>query len=88
MKSKICYKAQDDLLIAIKNWENYLAFEKRFSAHTVSAYMRDLSFFINYFADKEKLVDLEFLSNLEVREFRSFISYRAEKKLQKSSKAD
>ncbi|MBE6450524.1 MAG: tyrosine recombinase XerC [Alphaproteobacteria bacterium] len=87
MKSKICYKAQDDVLAAIKSWENHLAVEKRFSAHTVSAYMRDLSFFINYFADKENFVDLDFLGNLDVREFRSFISYRAEKKLQKSSLA-
>lgn len=87
MKNKIRYKAQDDVLNAIKQWENHLANEKRFSVHTVSAYMRDLSFFINFFADKENIVNLDFLSNLDVRDFRNFISHRARKHLEKSSLA-
>ncbi|MBQ7303743.1 MAG: tyrosine recombinase XerC [Alphaproteobacteria bacterium] len=87
MKNKITYKAQDDVINVIKAWENYLSVEKRFSVHTVSAYMRDLSFFINYFADKGESVDTEFLSSLDVREFRSFISHRAAMHLEKSSVA-
>ncbi len=87
MKNKINYKAQDDVLNAIKAWENHLANEKRFSAHTVSAYMRDLSFFINYFADNGESINLDFLASIDVREFRSFISHRAQKHLQKSSLA-
>lgn len=87
MKQQITYKAQDDVLNTIKAWENHLANEKRFSAHTVSAYMRDLSFFINFFADKGEEVSINFLGNLDIRDFRNFISHRAAKHLEKSSLA-
>ncbi|MBQ8870948.1 MAG: tyrosine recombinase XerC [Alphaproteobacteria bacterium] len=87
MKNKIIYKAQIDVLNAITSWENYLTKEKRFSEHTVSAYKRDLSFFINYFSDHNQIVDLNFLSNIDIRDFRSFISYRSAKHIEKSSLA-
>ena len=87
MKNKIIYKAQIDVLNAITSWENYLTKEKRFSEHTVSAYKRDLSFFINYFSDHNQIVDLNFLSTLDIRDFRSFISYRSATHIEKSSLA-
>lgn len=87
MKNKINYIAADDVLSVINSWKNYLENEKRFSAHTVSAYMRDLSFFINYFSDNGETVNLDFLSSVNIRQFRNFISYRASKNLQKSSLA-
>ena len=83
MKNKIYYKAQDDVLITINSWKNYLQNEKRFSEHTVDAYMRDLSFFINYYAQKGNIVNLDFLSSIDIRDFRSFITHRAQKNIKK-----
>lgn len=87
MKNKINYIAADDVLSVINSWKNYLENEKRFSAHTVSAYMRDLSFFINYFSDNGETVNLDFLSSISIRQFRNFISHRATKNIQKTSLA-
>ncbi len=87
MENKDYYKAQTDVINAINSWVSYLTNEKRFSVHTVSAYKRDLAIFINYFFNKGESVNLEFLSTLGVRDFRSFISYRAGKHIKKTSLA-
>ncbi len=81
MKQKIQFNASLELQGLIKEWEHYLMYEKRYSAHTVEAYMRDLSFFINFFENP----DLAFLSSMSIRDFRRYISHRASKNLEKSS---
>lgn len=87
MKSKIIFNAEDDVLDVIEKWQDYLKNQKRYSEHTVSAYSRDLAFFINYFSDNDNIVNLDFLSNLDIRDFRAFISFRASKHIEKSSLA-
>lgn len=87
MKNKIDYKAEKDVTNVIHSWIGYLTNERRYSENTVSAYARDLAIFIKFFSDKGKIVNLEFLSNLEVRDFRSFITSRANKHIEKSSLA-
>ena len=87
MKNKIDYKAEKDVINIIHSWIGYLTNERRYSENTVSAYARDLAIFMKFFSDKGKIVNLEFLSNLDVRDFRSFITSRANKHIEKSSLA-
>ena len=87
MKNKIDYKAEKDVINIIHSWIGYLTNERRYSENTVSAYARDLAIFIKFFSDKGKIINLEFLSNLDVRDFRSFITSRANKHIEKSSLA-
>ena len=84
--SKIIFNAEDDVLDVIEKWQDYLKNQKRYSEHTVSAYSRDLAFFINYFSDNDNIVNLDFLSNLDIRDFRAFISFRASKHIEKYNK--
>lgn len=87
MKSKINYKAENDVIQIINSWIAYLTNERRLSEHTVSAYARDLALFINFFANKGKIINIDFLSKIEVRDFRAFITSRANKHIEKSSLA-
>ncbi len=87
MKNKIDYKAEKDVINIIHSWIGYLTNERRYSENTVSAYARDLAIFIKFFSDKGKIINLEFLSNLDIRDFRSFITSRANKHIEKSSLA-
>lgn len=81
MKYQIHFNASPEVQNLIKAWQNWLFYEKRFSEHTLEAYSRDLSFFINFFDH----VDSDFLKKADVRDFRRFISERAALDIQKSS---
>lgn len=81
MKQEIKFNADEHLRSVIQDWQNWLLNEKRFSAHTLDAYSRDLSFFINFFENPS----LDFLSSIEIRDFRRFISHRASLNIEKSS---
>lgn len=83
MKQKIQFKASLEVQNLISLWERYLTYERRYSSHTVEAYLRDLSFFINFFEEP----DLAFLSSMSIRDFRRYISHRAAKNLEKTSLA-
>lgn len=85
MKEAIKYNADSELLKTIEKWQQWLRYERRYSEHTLNAYSRDLAFFINFFA--EKPLTLDFLEKLEIADFRSFVSHRAGKHLEKSSLA-
>lgn len=87
MKRKINYKAENDVIQIINSWVAYLTNERRLSEHTVSAYARDLALFINFFANKGKIINIDFLSKIEVRDFRAFITHRAGLHIEKSSLA-
>ncbi len=81
MKNAINFNASPQLKILIDEWRDWLLKERRYSVHTADAYLRDLSFFINFF---ENLTPSA-LEALEVRDFRRFISARASKNIEKSS---
>ena len=88
MKQEIRYKAEPELKAIITRWQNWLKLERRFSGHTVDAYARDLKVFIDFLADYlHHLPNLDDLQKLEVRGFRSFLSDRSEKHLEKTSMA-
>ena len=81
MKQNIKFNVSAEVLSFIKAWQDWLLYEKRFSEHTLEAYSRDLSFFMNFFEN----VSIDFLSNMDVRDFRRFISHRAALEIEKSS---
>lgn len=86
MKQEITYKANPELLEIIKKWEKWLKDEKGYSKNTLDAYYRDLSIFFdflyNYTGQETTLKDLK---EIEVREFRSYISKQAARNIKKSS---
>jgi len=81
MKALIKFNAPDDVKTLAFSWADFLEKERRYSAHTVEAYMRDLSFFINFFEN----ISVDFLENMDVRDFRRYISHRAAQDLEKTS---
>ena len=60
---------------------SYLKFEKRYSAHTINAYQRDLNDFLEY-TEIEKVGDFE---NLSASYIRSWIVFLIEKGLKNRS---
>lgn len=83
MKSEIIFNADEELKQTIKQWQNWLAKERLYSEHTLDAYSRDLAIFLQNIS--EKPLSLNDLQNLEVYDFRRFISRRAAKYVEKSS---
>ena len=84
MKQAIKYNADAELSEIISRWMKYLGAEKMYSAHTLDAYARDLSIFINFFEETQSPSDI---GNKSVRDFRRFLSHRMQKKISKSSLA-
>ena len=85
MKEPIQFNADAELQGIIQRWLLFLKDERRYSTHTLDAYARDLALFINYF---ETTLTLSFLKNLEIRDFRGFISARAAKNIEFGGRAD
>ncbi|MDR1694412.1 MAG: tyrosine recombinase XerC [Lactobacillaceae bacterium] len=86
MKEEIKYEADPELLEIIHKWASWLKNEKGYSKHTLDSYCRDLSAFLkfmfSYTGHKAYLKELE---DLEIREFRSYLSKQAANHLEKSS---
>ncbi len=83
MKEEIKFNATKEVKDLIFQWRGFLKNERRYSVHTLDAYLRDLSFFINFFEN----ADVAFLKDAEIRDFRRYISHRAALDLKKSSLA-
>lgn len=86
MKSEIIYNSDSELQGIINNWLLWLKNERRYSEHTIDAYARDMACFINFFAT-DNAVDVDFLRNMQVHDFRRFIGYRAMHYIEKSSQS-
>lgn len=84
MKQTIKYNVTDEVGSLVSQWLSWLKDERRYSAHTLDAYARDFSAFSFFF---DKPLSLKRLAKLDVRDFRSFISARAAKHLEKTSLA-
>ncbi len=84
MKEEIKYNADSILVEVIRNWQNWLRDERLYSEHTVDAYSRDLSDFLAFFKEK---VSLGQLSELDIIDFRKYISSEKTQLLNKSSLA-
>lgn len=86
MKSEIIYNSDSELQGIINNWLLWLKNERRYSEHTIDAYARDMACFINFFAT-DNAVDVDFLRNMQVHDFRRFIGFRAMHYIEKSSQS-
>lgn len=87
MKKKIEYGANSELIEVINDWRNWIAKEKAYSEHTLSAYARDLAeFFKIYNKSKEiEQISLSILEKLDITDFRSYLSTLSKRKISKSS---
>ena len=81
MKNQIKFDTSSEVLSLINDWQNWLEKERRFSPHTLDAYSRDLSFFINFFPN----LTPHALASMSLHDFRSFIKHRAALDIEKSS---
>lgn len=58
-------------------WHKYLKSEKSFSSNTVSAYLTDLHYFLDFIAKHyASFVSLELLESLSLQDFRAWLAYR------------
>ena len=70
----------------LQKWQEYLVSERRLSVLTAESYLEDLKEFFTFLLDYQgKETDLKDLENLKITDFRSFLSWRAEQKISKSS---
>jgi integrase/recombinase XerC len=80
------FSSADDLRGAIAIWVEWLAGERRASAHTVAAYGRDLAFFLDFLT--EHLGDppaLATFAGLSAADFRGWLAHRAGDGMERSS---
>lgn len=86
MKHEIVYEADSYMLGLIKKWQDWLSGTRRYSAHTLDAYSRDLSEFIAFAArQNERPLTLADFQNLGIRTVRAFLSQQTHRHLEKSS---
>lgn len=84
MKQEIKFNADSELLAVIKRWQDWLLKERLYSEHTLDGYSRDLAIFLQKVGDGQMLSVAD-LAQLEVRDFRRFLSERAAQYINKSS---
>lgn len=72
----------------IRRWQEWLSGTKRYSTNTLDAYSRDLSVFLTFASEKYKRnLNLDDFQRFDIRLFRSFLSARSHKRIEKSSMA-
>lgn len=85
-KLNLNFQTDSQMQELIRRWQEWLGQTRRYSEHTLDAYSRDLSEFIDFVAQKEAhLLGLNDFQNMNVRTFRSFLSERSHKHIEKSS---
>ena len=82
------FQVAEDLRAAIGAWLDWLAAERRASAHTVAAYGRDLAAFFEFLGEhRGELPSLAGMSRLAPADFRGFLAHRAGKGRQRATLA-
>jgi integrase/recombinase XerC len=70
--------AADDLQDALPRWRNWLAVERQFSAHTVTAYLGDITAFLGFFAGhRGRPIRLGDLADAGLGDFRAWLAERS-----------
>lgn len=88
MTNRIDYKASSGVQKYIREWQDWLLNERRYSPHTLDAYSRDLAEFFDFLNQHLKhAADIDDLAKLDVRDFRSFLSFRSGLHIDKASLA-
>ena len=72
------FEADADFLIFVREWSDFLKFQRRYSENTLISYMRDVNDFFKFLTEHfgEK-VSINLLKNLKNSDFRSWLSARA-----------
>lgn len=83
MKAQIKFNADETLLPLIKDWQNWLLKERLYSEHTLDGYSRDLACFLATVKDAPLGVDG--LKELDIHDFRKFLSKQSSRNLNKTS---
>lgn len=72
------FQVAEDLRTAIGSWLDWLAAERRASAHTVAAYGRDLAAFFDFLGlHRGEAPSLAGMSRLQPADFRAYLAHRA-----------
>ena len=89
MKKEITYQVSTEVKELLHRWLLWLQDERRYSAHTLDAYARDVAIFFDFLYNyhEKKLCSLTDLEKLEVHDFRAFLSHRNTQYIAKSSTA-
>ncbi|PCK00488.1 MAG: recombinase XerC [Zetaproteobacteria bacterium] len=78
IKVETLEKCAPDLADKLRSWSDYLCFEKNMSKHTLRAYGADIGHFVAFLFDHlEKQPSLDDLSEISIRDFRSWMSKKA-----------
>jgi integrase/recombinase XerC len=80
------FSAAEDLRAAIAVWADWLAGERRASAHTIAAYGRDLAFFLDFLTEHlGEQPALASFAELSAADFRAWLARRAGEGIARSS---
>ena len=86
MKQTIKFSVDIQMEELIRRWQDWLSATRRYSAHTLDAYSRDLSEFTNFAAQqKQHSLTIDDFQNFSIRTFRSFLAQRVHQHIEKSS---
>ena len=79
-------KINKALSTIIELWITYLKFQLSYSHHTLAAYIGDVYYFLEFIQlHSGQAVDLALLKNLEIRDFRAWLSFRYQNNIAASS---
>lgn len=68
----------DDFAAHLRGWCRYLQYEKQLSPHTLRAYLKDISHFVNFMHDyHNEDVSTALIADAKVRDFRAWLSQKA-----------
>lgn len=86
-KSKTTYKADERLAAVFADWLQWLRNERRYSEHTANAYRRDVAIFFHFFSveQEKRILDVEFLQALPLRQFRNYLAWQLRDGIEKTS---
>lgn len=88
IKNEMLALCAPDLAARLDQWQDYLRTEKMVSRHTLRAYTSDVSHFINFLIKHfGKAPSLDDLSNVGIRDFRSWMSKKAMEGTNNASRA-
>jgi len=88
LERELGFSIEADAEPALANWLDWLAHERRCSPHTIDAYSRDLRRFLDFLVDHLGYVPgLKDLGNLRTADFRSYLAFRVNEGLSRTSTA-